>query len=44
MINNYSGFSLQVLSYVYDLLACFSMHGVCMWFFHYDLSLAWGNS
>jgi len=26
---------------MYDLLASFGMHGVYMWLFGYDLSLAW---
>jgi len=40
-INNYNGFDLQVPSCMYDFLASFGMHGICMWLFGYDLSLAW---
>jgi len=40
-ISKYIIFSLHVLSGMYDFLASFGMHGTCMWFFGYDLSLAW---
>jgi len=40
-ISNYNGFSLQVLSFMYDFLVSFGMRGVCMWLFSYDISLAW---
>jgi len=40
-INKYNGFSLQVPNCMYDFLASFGMHGICMWLFGYDLSLAW---
>ena len=39
--NNYNGFWLQVLSYMYVFLTSFAMHGTCMWFLGYDISLAW---
>ena len=32
---------LQVSSCMYDLFTSFGMHGTCMWFLGYDLSLAW---
>jgi len=40
-INSYNGFSLQVSSCVYLFLTSFGMHGICMWFVGFDLSLAW---
>ena len=32
---------LQVPSCMYDFFTSFGMHGTCMWFLGYDLSLAW---
>ena len=32
---------LHVLSCMYDFFTSFGMHGTCMWFLGYDLSLAW---
>jgi len=32
---------LQVASFMYDFFTSFGMHGTCMWFLGYDLSLAW---
>lgn len=40
-INNYNMFSLQVPSCIYDFLASFGIHGICMWLFGYDFSLTW---
>ena len=41
-INNYSGFFLQVLSFMYGSLTSFGMHDICMRLFGYDFSMAWG--
>ena len=41
-IDSYSGFFLQVLSFMYGSLTSFGMHGICMCLFGYDFSLAWG--
>ena len=40
-INNYIGFCFQVWNCMYDFLASFDMHRICMWFIGYDMSLAW---
>ena len=40
-INKYNEFFLQVPSCMYVFLTSFGMHGTCMWFFGYGLSLAW---
>ena len=39
-INSDNGFSLQVQTCMYDFLAIFGMHCICMKLFRYDLSLA----
>lgn len=39
-INNYNQIALRVPSCMYNLLFIFGMHGVCMWLFCYDFSLA----
>ena len=41
-IDSYSGFFLQVLSFMYGSLTSFGMCGICMWLFGYDLLMAWG--
>jgi len=41
-INDYGGIVLQVSSCTYDLLAIFSVHGICMQLFGYDLSCRGG--
>lgn len=40
-MNSYNDFDLHVLSFMYDFLASFGMHGTFMWLFCYDFSLAW---
>ncbi len=40
-ISSYNVFFLQVSSCMYDFLYILGMHGICMWLFGYDLSLAW---
>ena len=37
-ISNYNGFFLQVSSCMYDFLASFCMHDICMWLYGNDLS------
>jgi len=39
-IISYNEFFLQLLSCTFDFLASFGMHGTCMWFLGYDMSLA----
>ena len=40
-ISNYSWISLELLSCVYDFLVSFGIHGTCIQFLSYVLSLAW---
>ena len=40
-ISSHNWIALKVLSCVYDLIASFGMHVLCMWLFGYDFSLAW---
>ena len=40
-INNYNGFCFQLLNFMYIFFTSFVMHGICMWFFGFDISLAW---
>ena len=40
-INNYKQIYLQVTSHMCDFLVDFQMHGICMRFYSYVLSLAW---
>jgi len=40
VVNNYNMIALHILSCMYDFLASIGMHGICMWLFGYDLSLA----
>lgn len=40
-INIYCKFFLQVPSCMYGFIASFGMHGTCMWFLSYDMSLTW---